>query len=66
MGNAPAEMGILRQAALNMVRTVQQNLSSFASIGLLRDRIGPPALDPGLQSALNPTCNCSGTPVRVA
>ena len=39
-GHGPAVMGILRRAALNMVRTVQQNLSSFVSIGLLRDRIG--------------------------
>ncbi|MXZ24693.1 MAG: ISAs1 family transposase [Caldilineaceae bacterium SB0665_bin_21] len=39
-GHAPAVMGILRRAALNMVRTIQQNLSSFVSIGLLRDRIG--------------------------
>ena len=39
-GNAPAVMGILRWAALNMVRTVQQTLSSYVSIGLLRDRIG--------------------------
>ena len=39
-GHAPAVMGILRRAALNMVRTVQQNLSSYVSIGLLRDRIG--------------------------
>ena len=39
-GHGPAVMGILRRAALNMVRTVQQNLSSYVSIGLLRDRIG--------------------------
>ena len=39
-GNAPAVMGILRRAALNMVHTVQQNPGSFVSIGLLRDRIG--------------------------
>ena len=39
-GHAPAVMGILCRTALNMVRTVQQNLSSFVSIGLLRDHIG--------------------------
>ena len=39
-GHGPAVMGILRRAALNMVRTGQQNLDSFVSIGLLRDRIG--------------------------
>ena len=39
-GHAPAVMGILRRTALNMVRTVQQNLGSHVSIGLLRDRIG--------------------------
>ena len=33
-------MGIFRRAALNMVRTVQQNLDTNVSIGLLRDRIG--------------------------
>ena len=39
-GHGPAVMGILRRAALNMVRTVQQNLGADVSIGLLRDRIG--------------------------
>ena len=39
-GHGPAVMGILRRAALNMVRTVQQNFSTDVSIGLLRDRIG--------------------------
>ncbi len=39
-GHAPVVMGILRRAALNMVRIVQQNLSSFVTIGLLRDCIG--------------------------
>ena len=39
-GNGPAVMGIFRRAALNMVRTVQQNLGTHVSIGLLRDRIG--------------------------
>ena len=39
-GHGPAVMGIFRRAALNMVRTVQQNLSADVSIGLLRDRIG--------------------------
>ena len=39
-GNTPTVMGILRRTALNMVCTVQQNLSSYVSIGLLRDRIG--------------------------
>ena len=38
--HGPAVMGILRRAALNMVRTVQQNFSADVSIGLLRDRIG--------------------------
>ena len=33
-------MGILRRAALNMVRTVQQNFSEDVFMGLLRDRIG--------------------------
>ena len=40
MRHAPAVMGILRRAALNMVRTVQRNLATDVSIGLLRDRIG--------------------------
>ncbi len=39
-GHAPAVMGLLRRTALNRVRTVQQNLGSYVSIGLLRDRIG--------------------------
>ena len=39
-GHGPAVMGILRRAALNMVRTVQQNFSADVSMGLLRDRIG--------------------------
>ncbi|MCY4521932.1 MAG: ISAs1 family transposase, partial [Caldilineaceae bacterium] len=39
-GHAPAVMGILRRAALNMLRTLQQNFSKDVSIGLLRDRIG--------------------------
>ena len=39
-GHGPAVMGIFRRAALNMVRTVQQNLSADVSIGLLRDKIG--------------------------
>ena len=39
-GHAPAVMGILRRAALNMVRTVQQNFRPDLSIGLLRDKIG--------------------------
>ena len=39
-GHAPAVMGILRRAALNMVRTVQRNLGTHVSIGLLRDCIG--------------------------
>ena len=39
-GNGPAVMGIFRRAALNRVRTVQQNLGTHVSIGLLRDRIG--------------------------
>ncbi len=39
-GHGPAVMGILRRAALNMVRTVQQNFSTDVSIGLLRDQIG--------------------------
>ncbi|MCY4521590.1 MAG: ISAs1 family transposase, partial [Caldilineaceae bacterium] len=39
-GHAPAVMGILRRAALNMLRTLQQHFSTHVSIGLLRDRIG--------------------------
>ena len=39
-GHGPAVMGIFRRAALNRVRTVQQNISPNVSIGLLRDRIG--------------------------
>ena len=39
-GHRPAVMGIFRRAALNMVRTVQQNGSPNMSIGLLRDQIG--------------------------
>ena len=37
--HAPTVMGILRRAALNMVRTVQQNFRPDLSIGLLRDKI---------------------------
>ena len=33
-------MGILRRAALNMVRTIQWKLETDVSIGLLCDRIG--------------------------
>ena len=39
-GHAPAVMGILRRAALNIVRTLQQNSGPDLSIGLLRDKIG--------------------------
>ena len=39
-GRGPAVMGIFRRAALNRVRTVQQNLGTHVSIRLLRDRIG--------------------------
>jgi len=39
-GHAPAVMGILRRAALNMLRTIQGKLETDVSIGLLRDRIG--------------------------
>ena len=39
-GNAPAVMGILRRAALNMLSTIQRKLETDVSIGLLRDRIG--------------------------
>ena len=39
-GNAPAVMAILRRAALNMVKTFQQQFEPDVSIGLLRDRIG--------------------------
>ena len=39
-GRGPAVMGIFQRAALNMVRTVQQNIGPNVSIGLLRDRIG--------------------------
>ena len=33
-------MGILRRAALNILRTSQRKLETDVSIGLLRDRIG--------------------------
>lgn len=39
-GHAPAVMAILRRAALNMVKTFQQQFEPDVSIGLLRDRIG--------------------------
>ena len=39
-GNGPAVMGVLRRTALNMLRTLQQNIRTNVSIGLLRDRIG--------------------------
>ena len=39
-GHAPAVIGILRQAALNMLGTIQRELETDVSIGLLRDRIG--------------------------
>ena len=39
-GHAPAVMGILRWAALNILRTLQQNFSAHVSIGLLCDHIG--------------------------
>ena len=39
-GHAPAVMGILRRAVLNMVHTLQQNFRLDLSIGLLRDKIG--------------------------
>ncbi len=39
-GHAPAVMGILRRAALNRLRMLQQNFSQDVSIGRLRDRIG--------------------------
>ena len=39
-GHAPAVMGVLGRAILNMVRTVQRNLATNVSLGLLRDRIG--------------------------
>ena len=39
-GHAPAVMDILRQTALNIVRTVQQHFRPDLSIGLLRDKIG--------------------------
>ena len=39
-GHAPAVMGILRRAALNMVHALQQNFRPDWSIGLLRDKIG--------------------------
>ena len=41
-GHAPAVMGVLHLAALNMVRTLQPNFSPDVSIGLLRDRIRRP------------------------
>ena len=39
-GHAPAVMAILRRAALNMVKTFQQQFEPNVSMGLLRDRIG--------------------------
>ena len=39
-GHVPAVTGILKQAALNMVHTVQQNFRPDLSIRLLRDKIG--------------------------
>ena len=39
-GHAPAVMAILRRAALNMVKTFQQQFEPDVSMGLLRDRIG--------------------------
>ena len=42
-------MGILRRAALNMIRMVQQNFRPDLSIGLLRDKIGH---DPALLAAI--------------
>ncbi len=39
-GHAPAVMGILRRAALNLLRMLQQNSCAHVSIGLLRDCIG--------------------------
>ncbi|MYD89590.1 MAG: transposase [Caldilineaceae bacterium SB0662_bin_9] len=39
-GHAPAVMVILRRAAMNLVRTVQQHFRPDLSIGLLRDKIG--------------------------
>ncbi|MCY3658046.1 MAG: ISAs1 family transposase, partial [Caldilineaceae bacterium] len=39
-GYAPAVMAILRRAALNMVKTFQQQFAPDVSMGLLRDRIG--------------------------
>ena len=39
-GRGPTVMGIFRRPALNMVRTVQQNIGPNVSIELLRDQIG--------------------------
>ena len=39
-GHAPAVMGILRRAALNIVRTLQQHFRPDLSIGQLRDKFG--------------------------
>ena len=39
-GHAPAVMGVLRRAVLNMLSTIQRKLKTDVSIGLLRDRIG--------------------------
>ena len=39
-GHAPVVMGILRRAALNIVRTLPQHFRPDLSIGLLRDKIG--------------------------
>ena len=49
-GYGPVVMEILRQAALNKVRTIQENFSMDVSIGQLRDRIGrhPWSLDAAL------------------
>ena len=65
-GHAPAVMGILRRAALNIVRTLQQNFRPDLSIGLLRDKIGrnprPAGPDPSLNATFRLPCTRDGPP----
>ena len=58
--HAPAVLGILRRAALNRLRTLQQHSSKNVSIGLLRDHIGR---QPWILAAVLPgprLCVCPG------
>ena len=51
-GHVPAVMGILRRAALNMVRTVQQNFRSDLSIG--RAQLRPTGPNPDRTAVSRP------------